>query len=342
MTPAKLGGTMRLTMIMTLALALLDTASAAEPVGPNVELNSERIGVLGLPLAESAKTVHRIGLTAKLDEKGAGSGVLVLDLNGLPAYDEFGFPTSATSVPPVKLDCTLKFVKKKTVTVFPRYRPGAPEHTNRGEDVVWKLYAITGPKITSRLFLAKMVSDSLFGRLLVHGENGKVKYAIDLHLPPQQEPCHPGCFPAGTLIRRPEGTVPIEQVRAGDVITTVGPDGRVSKGRVDTVFTTTNRLIEVRTGAGTLVTTETQPLALVDGGLRAAGELKAGDRIWRWEGRERHSVEIRSVAAAPRVERVFNLILSDSALFVANGFLARSKPPAPPRERTTPEPRHSQ
>jgi hypothetical protein len=53
---------------------------------------------------------------------------------------------------------------------------------------------------------------------------------------------------------------------------------------VEGVFVTTNRLIEVRTSAGSLVTTETQPLALADGGLRAAGELKAGDEVWRWVG----------------------------------------------------------
>jgi hypothetical protein len=316
---------MRLALLLTLVLAALDRAAAAEPVPVHVELNSERIGVLGLPLPESAKPVHLIGLTAKVDEKGEGSGILTLDPTGLPAYDELGFPTSIDPAPAVKLDCRLKLVKK-TVKVFFDNRPGKRERETQEE---WRLYALTGPKLTSRLFLATATTSKWRdGRLLIHGEGDKVKYAVDLRMPPPPEPCHPGCFPAGTVIRLPHGTMPIERARAGDVVATVGPDGVLSTGRVETVFTTHNRLIEVRTDAGTLLTTLTQPLALTDGGLRAAGELKAGDRIWRWEGRGRRSVEVRSVSIAGREERVFNLVLGDSALFVADGFLARSKPPA--------------
>jgi hypothetical protein len=146
---------------------------------------------------------------------------------------------------------------------------------------------------------------------------------------PLTKPCHPGCFPAGTQVHIPTGTQPVERVREGDLVTAVGPDGSVSPGKVASVFTTKNRLVEVRTDAGDLVTTETQPLALADGGLRAAGELQAGDRVFRWDGRERLAVTVRSVSATGREEPVFNLILGDSASFVANGFLVRSKPPAP-------------
>jgi hypothetical protein len=142
-------------------------------------------------------------------------------------------------------------------------------------------------------------------------------------------PCHPGCFPAGTPIRTPGGSQPVERLRAGDLVTTVGPDGATAPGKVVSVFVTRNRLVEVRTEAGGLVTTETQPLALAGGGLRAAGELKAGDRVWRWDGRARRAVTVRSVSPTGRQERVFNLILGDSAIFVADGFLVRSKPPAP-------------
>jgi hypothetical protein len=143
-------------------------------------------------------------------------------------------------------------------------------------------------------------------------------------LPP---PCHPGCFPARTPIRVPGGSQPIERLREGDLVTTVGPDGAAAPHKVASVFVTKNRLVEVRTEAGTLVTTETQPLALACGGLRAAGELKAGDRVFRWDGRERRAVTVRSVSPTGREEPVFNLILGDSAVFVAGGFLVRSKPP---------------
>ncbi|HZY90217.1 MAG TPA: Hint domain-containing protein [Gemmataceae bacterium] len=143
-------------------------------------------------------------------------------------------------------------------------------------------------------------------------------------------PCHPGCFPAGTPIRTPGGSQPIERLRAGDLVTTVGPDGAAAPRKVASVFVTKNRLVEVRTEAGNLVTTETQPLALAGGGLRAAGELKAGDRVFRWGGgRGRVAVAVRSVSLTGREEPVFNLILGGGVVFVADGFLVRSKPPAP-------------
>ncbi len=240
---------MRLAMIVMIAMAMLDTTSAAESVKPGVELNSERIGVLGLPLAESTKPVHWIGLTAKVDGKGEGSGVVTLDLTELPAYDEFGFPTTVAAVPAIKLDCSLRFVKK-TVRVSTYQRLEAPEREKREAEVKWRLYAVTGPKITSRLFLATAtVNRWREGRLLVQGEDGKVKYAVDLRMPPLPEPCHPGCFPAGTPIATPGGTEVVDGLRPGDAVTTVGPDGTSGEGKVASVFITRNRLIEVRTGA---------------------------------------------------------------------------------------------
>jgi hypothetical protein len=137
-----------------------------------------------------------------------------------------------------------------------------------------------------------------------------------------------GCFPAGTPIRTPDGARPVETIREGDVVTTVNRDGTASSHKVMSVFTTRNRLIEVRTDAGTLVTTQTQPLPLADGGIRAAGGLKVGERLWRWDGHERTAVTVQSVSSTRREEPVFNVVLGDSVIFIANDFLARSTPPA--------------
>jgi hypothetical protein len=149
-----------------------------------------------------------------------------------------------------------------------------------------------------------------------------------MHGPPLLEPCHPGCFPAGTPVQTPDGPRPVERVRKGDLVTTVGNNGKTASEKVTSVFVTRNRLIEVRTDAGNLVTTMTQPLALADGELRAAGQLKPGDRVWRWDGSERKAATVQSVASTAREEQVYNLVVGDRALFIANGFLARSKPPA--------------
>jgi hypothetical protein len=312
---------MRLGLLTTTALALLvPVATAAEPEKTAVELRSNHLEA-GLPLAEGNKAVYGIRLTARLDKQGEGSGTLEFDTTA-PAYDEFGFLTSGPQ-PPVQLECTLKLVKKKTFSLRQSARVSAPL-----VEAEWVLLAVSGPKITSRLFLA--TENKCWGqwaRFLVHGADGKVRYAVHLTTPPPPEPCHPGCFPAGTVVRTPAGTQPIERLREGDAVTTIDPGGAAASAKVVAVFTTTNRLLEVRTDAGNLLTTVTQPVSLAGGGFRQAGELTPGDRIWRWEG-ERREVTVRSVSTTGREAPVFNLILRDRATFVANGFLVRSKPPA--------------
>lgn len=140
-------------------------------------------------------------------------------------------------------------------------------------------------------------------------------------------PCHPGCFPAGTLVATPDGPRPIESVRRGDRVTLVGADGMATSGPVESTFSTCNRLVEVRTAAGTLLTTPTQPFCLRRGDFRPAGELAEGDVVWRWQEGERRPVRVRAVVPTEREATVFNLVVGDSAVFVADGYLVRGKPP---------------
>jgi hypothetical protein len=301
---------------------------AAQPEEETLVLESRLIHP-GLSLAESDKGAFGVFLKAEVVKKTFGRGTLVLEPNA-PSFDEFGFRTTNSTLPPVQLEFTVNLVKKHTFEKSYQ-RLGAVRENSWEEE--WRLYKIQGPKITSRLFLAmrgKSPSQLVPSyRLLIHDKDGKVKYAVDLAPPRPQEPCHPGCFPAGTAIQVPGGTKPIESVHEGDLVTTVGPEGAGSAGNVASVFVTRNRIVEVRTDAGSLLTTETQPFCLAAGGLRAAGELKPRDRICCWDGGKRRAAAVQSVSATGREQSVFNLILGDQAIFVANGFLVRSKPPAP-------------
>jgi hypothetical protein len=172
--------------------------------------------------------------------------------------------------------------------------------------------------------LVPFAATLLLGASACSPDTGKGRTSPTTHPP---EPCHPGCFPAGTMIATPEGPRPIESVRGGDVVTLVRTDGTATGGAVSSTFQTCNRLVEVRTEAGSLLTTETQPLCLADGEFRRAGELAEGDRVWRWEGGERRATKVMAVAPAGREAEVFNLVVGDSAVFVAGGFLAKGKPP---------------
>ncbi len=142
------------------------------------------------------------------------------------------------------------------------------------------------------------------------------------------EPCHPGCFTSGTLVLTPTGTREIQTVKAGDTVTIIAADGTTTRGAVESVFETCNKLLDLTTDAGTLRTTETQPLCLTAGGFAEAGRLKVGDQIWTWANDRRTAATVKEVKAVDGPAAVFNLVVGTDKVFVANGFLARGKPVA--------------
>jgi hypothetical protein len=144
------------------------------------------------------------------------------------------------------------------------------------------------------------------------------------------EPCHPGCFPAGTLVETPAGPAPIETLGAGDRVVALSSEGKPREARVETVFRTQNRLQKIVTSGGTLFTTPTQPLCLASGDTIAATKIRPGDRLLRFESGDVAIVDVTESLETERVAPVFNLILVDAERFVAAGFVARSKPPAVP------------
>ena len=234
------------------------------------------------------------------------------------------FPDFRLPKPVVKLDCTLKLIQKKTLLLGPAGPP--PQKAE------FQIFEITGPKIKSKLSVVHESGGNWESArfLVAENEKGKGRIAVMLHSTSRNfPPCHPGCFPGGTLIQLPGGTHPIEGLRKGDLVITIGPDGTAGQALVVDLFTTHNLLLEVRTDGKTLTTTKTQPLALVGGGLRIAGDLKAKDQIYAFEGGKRKSFTVREVIATGRQAQVFNLILGEPVFFVAGGFLARSKPPVP-------------
>jgi hypothetical protein len=142
------------------------------------------------------------------------------------------------------------------------------------------------------------------------------------------EPCHPGCFPSGTLVDSPRGRRLIEELKVGDIVTTFHSNGAVANAAIDQIFTTNNRLWRIQTDTGSLLTTATQPLCINLGTPRPAGKLKSGDSILRFDDGRVRPVAVRELSQTDRTERVFNIILHNAEVFIAGGFVARSKPPA--------------
>ncbi len=323
---------MKTRLVLAACVALLAAAPAfAQPPKSTVKLRTSYFSP-GLTLAESKHPVHAVNIDVQVDAKGEGQGKLVL-LTTTANYDEYGDFVTGREVdgvnrnrtgdflPPVELDCTIEFVKAGFVG---RVNEAGTKRS---------IFRVKGPKITSPLFVATAGPGLTSGRLLVHGKDERVEHVIELsHLKPikgggQPIPCHPGCFPAGTLVRVPGGAKPIERIHKGEQVTIIDAGGKPSSGKVTDVFVTRNRVLEVRTDGGNLVTTETQPVGLEGGGFKPAAELKPGERVWRWVNGERRAVKVLAVTAADREAEVFNLVLGEPTGFIAGDFLVRSKPP---------------
>lgn len=145
---------------------------------------------------------------------------------------------------------------------------------------------------------------------------------------PPQEPCHPGCFPHGTLVETPAGPRKIEEIAVGDEVHMISASGEKKFVPVLSIFRTTNRLWEVSTGRGVLVTTETQPLCVSLREQIPAGKLQAGDTVLMWINEQLQETKVAGVRRTERTVPVINLVLGDREPFIANGYLARSKPAA--------------
>ena len=322
---------MRYVSLLAVAWLVPTVASCEPPARVKVQLVSEAFAP-GIPLPESVHPVYGVRLDAEVDARGEGKGTLTFATTP-PNYDEYGDLVNGRETdnvdrsrkngkPPAVLDCTIEFVKA-----------GAIGHVN---DAPTKrsVYRLKGPKVTTALVFVTTGPGLASGRLLVPGQDGRPEYVVEMRLiPPPRAgdniaPCHPGCFPAGTPVRTATGTAKIETLKVGDAVTTVGAGGQAASGKVTHLYETTNKLVEVKTDGGTALTTHEQPLCLVTGGLRRAGDLKAGDRVWRWVNGERQATTVATVTATGRTATVYNLILGDSAVFVAGDFLARGKPPA--------------
>ncbi len=88
-----------------------------------------------------------------------------------------------------------------------------------------------------------------------------------------------GCFIAGTLISTPEGLVPIEEIRSGDVVWSFDPETlEVSEKQVNQVLVhQSNDLVKIAVGNEIITATSNHPFYAVTKGFISALELRAGD-----------------------------------------------------------------
>ncbi|MBS7545778.1 Hint domain-containing protein [Ancylobacter oerskovii] len=133
----------------------------------------------------------------------------------------------------------------------------------------------------------------------------------------------PACFLAGTLIATPEGAVPVERLKAGDLVRTVGGAARpvrwLGRQTVSTRFTDPLRVLPVRIEAG----------ALGEGVPARDLHLSADHALWLdgllvQAGALVNDVTITRRADVPESFVYYHVELDDHALILAEGVPAES------------------
>ena len=101
------------------------------------------------------------------------------------------------------------------------------------------------------------------------------------------EACKEGtCFVAGTLISTSTGSVPIENIKAGDVVYSFDEETQEVSEQVveETFIRESNELVHIKVGDETITTTPEHPFYMPKKGFVNAINLRAGDTLWTING----------------------------------------------------------
>jgi hypothetical protein len=134
-----------------------------------------------------------------------------------------------------------------------------------------------------------------------------------------------GCFPAGTLIRTPQGQTPLETLAPGDAVLAVDPQSKIVKTQVAELLVTRSRVLRIETDRGVLRTTIEHPVRRLEGEFVRAGELKAGDRVLAWVRGTLLPATVLRTSYEKQEQRVYNLRTAWPHTFLAGDFVTHNK-----------------
>jgi hypothetical protein len=125
------------------------------------------------------------------------------------------------------------------------------------------------------------------------------------------------CFTAGTPLLTPEGSKPIEQFQAGDLVLSReedDPTSPVLARHVLQVFVRVAPILNLYVGGRIIGTTGEHPFYVKGKGWTAAGELRTGDILLSHDGWE---IPIEGIEDTRRIETVYNMeVEEDHTYFV--------------------------
>lgn len=134
-----------------------------------------------------------------------------------------------------------------------------------------------------------------------------------------------GCFPAGTIIRTPKGSIPIENLTADDTMLAVDTEGNTINARVEKIFITRSIILSIKTNRGELRTTTEHPVGLTNGTFVAAGRLRPGDEMLFKNNGSLIAATILETNLSKEKQLVYNLSVQKPHTFFAEDFVVHNK-----------------
>lgn len=119
------------------------------------------------------------------------------------------------------------------------------------------------------------------------------------------------CFAAGTPVMTPDGEVPIEQIKQGDLVLArdeFNVEGPAEAKRVEKTMNGTAKLFELSIGGHIIRTTGPHPFFAKGKGWTPAEELAVGDLL---STNHRDWVELEKITETDQEEQVYNLRVDD-------------------------------
>ncbi len=134
-----------------------------------------------------------------------------------------------------------------------------------------------------------------------------------------------GCFPVGTRIATPKGSVAIDSLASGDEVLAVTENGLTVRTTVKTVFVSKETLVRIKTSGGDLVTTAEHPVSVKEGLFKQAGDLRPGDRILKWKNGRLIAKTVRKVFFTEDQALVFDLQVGEPHTYLAEDIVVHNK-----------------
>jgi len=118
-----------------------------------------------------------------------------------------------------------------------------------------------------------------------------------------------GCFLPDGRVLKPDGTeIPISRVQAGEELLAFTPEGQPVRTRVQSVLRrTVDEFVVLKTDQQMLRVTADHPFYIGDGRFKTLEALRAGDRIFAWDGQSLTGQRIVSMETVREPVAVFNL-----------------------------------